>query len=1097
MHAVEGAANAGQIVVSATTAGSLPARNLGAAKGPGRLLRGDLLPLEESQQAVFETTHDLTRYVPTALREPIARGAVVSEHRPAANAFIRFSGVDALLAKNVDATTDALEELIDDIQSAIDPRQIALLNTDVYPDGLKIHLSAGAPVTTGEDEENLLLAVREIVDKKRVLPLHVGVTRGPVFAGDVGTMFRRGYTVMGDQVNLAARLMSRAAPHQILVTEAVLRGSRTLFETEELEPFAVKGKAKPVVAYELGSPRGIRSDASGLDAPFVGRNEEMRSLSGSWEQVRDGSGCVLLIGGATGAGKSRLVAEFVETLDDCSLHRVVCRRYRQSTPYFAATLLLGEVLGIDRFQAEGRADRLRSVVDQVAPDLLPWLSLIGTALGIEVAESDEVALLAPEFRKARLEESVVRLLGAVLTEPTLLWLDDAQWLDGASGDLLSTIAATISDQRWMLCISGRVQDQDEVFKGADAVRMTLGPLSDDDALRVVQRCTDDAPLASHVAAAIVDRAAGNPMFLNQLIATAMSSRDADALPESIEGVVTARIDQLLPDDRNVLRQLSVLGTGFRPEFAAVVLDEPASPALFKRLGQFLDATPEWVQFHSSLVHHAAYGGLPYRQRRDLHGRVAESIERKQGGAALLSVHFSAAGRWAEAWRYSRQAGDLSRESYANLEAAGFYEKALEAARYVSEATTTQRIAVLTALGEARYAAGLYDAAGSAFRRARRLAEEPLTVAGLCLEEAKVAHKRGSFSQALRWTTKGRRVLEGANTKAAQALRADLSVWAGGMRYSQGRYRQAVEIYEQAIEEARLAGNQSALAHAYYLHDAARVWAGQPGTNEFSWRALAIYEDMGVLTEQAVVVGNLATFAYLDGRWTDAVELYERSRQIHLKSGNPVEAARAEENLGELLCDRGDLDQAETVLASALRTWKAAENPAECAFVQCQLGRVASRDGRYEEAAALLGEAEQGFAEIGARYDALDVRTRIVENMVFQGKGSEAVAQIERASREAGEFGEGLHLTRMELMLGYALSQADRPAEGLDEVEQALAIARERDALYEVALGLEARTRLRAVLGVAGWDEGLEETWAIQDTLGIVSIPRVPLQSRAG
>ena len=92
------------------------------------------------------------------------------------------------------------------------PRNIASLNADVYPDGVKLLLTAGAPVTTGEDEENMLFAMREIMDKERALPLHIGITRGPAFAGDVGAMFRRGYTVMGDEVNLAARLMSKAGP---------------------------------------------------------------------------------------------------------------------------------------------------------------------------------------------------------------------------------------------------------------------------------------------------------------------------------------------------------------------------------------------------------------------------------------------------------------------------------------------------------------------------------------------------------------------------------------------------------------------------------------------------------------------------------------------------------------------------------------------------------------------------------------------------------------------------------------------------------------------------------------------------------------------
>jgi class 3 adenylate cyclase/tetratricopeptide (TPR) repeat protein len=1092
VHDVEGAANSGQILVSGSTAQALPALNLGPTKGPGRPLRGRLLELDGSSQGVYEVKHDLSPFVPSALREPIARGAVVSEHRPATMAFIRFSGVDALIAEDAAAATDAFAELIDEIQAAVEPRDIAVLNTDVYPDGVKIHLSAGAPTTTGEDEENMLLAVGEIIGKERQLPLHVGVTRGPVFAGDVGTIFRRGYTVMGDQVNLAARLMSRAAANQVLATDEVLRGSRTIFETTELEPFNVKGKAKPVTAFVVGAPLGARVEGSGIDAPFVGRNEEMAQLQELWAGVCDGIASYLVVGGDTGSGKSRLVSEFAATIEASHVYQTVCRRYRASTPYFAATLLLGELFAIDR-SATGRDERLADVVAKSAPDLMPYLSLIGAALGIEFADSPVVAALEQEFRKSHLEESVGALLSAVLSGPTLLWVDDAQWLDDASRELFSSLAE-MRDQPWLVCLSGRGLDPSEGLARAEGIAVELGPLSSTDSLTFVHRCTDEAPLPTHVSKAIVDRAAGNPMFLNQLIAAA-GSADVAALPESIEGVVAARIDRLLPQDRNVLRRLSVLGTGFRPEYADVVLGEKASPVTFRRLAEFLEFEPEWVKFTSSLVHQAAYAGLPYRQRRDLHASVAESIERTQGGAALLSVHYSAAARWSKAWQYARRAGDLSRKIYANLEAATFYERALEAARYMPDTTAEERAEVLTALGEVRYAAGLYDEAGSSFRRARRLARDPLDTATLCLKEAKIAHKRGLFSQGLRWTTRGRRALDGIDTAAALSQHAELTLWAGVMRYVQGRYREAIRAYVQAIEGAQLTGNQSALAHAYYLHDAARVWSGESSDNDFSWRALSIYEELGDIAGQAEVLNNLAVFAYLDGRWTEAVQLYDRSREARLKTGNPVEAARAEENLGELMCDRGLLAEAETVLRNALRVWKAADDPAECAFVQSQLGRVASRDGRYDEAAELLAKARDGFAAIGARYDALDVHTRIVENRVFQGQGSKVLAEIGETMAEAEAFGEGIHLTRLTLLRGYALAQAGRPDEGLVDVDDALATARERGATYQVALGLEARTRLRHLLDADDWADGLDETWSIQETLGIVSIPRVPLFER--
>ncbi|MCH7845730.1 MAG: AAA family ATPase, partial [Acidobacteria bacterium] len=592
---VEGEANAGQIIVSEATARALPRKSLGSAKDNGFLLRGDLLPLEDSTHTVYKVEDDLTPFIPSALRDLIASDAVVSEHRPATAAFIRFSGVDELLDKDPETVTEAFEELIDDVEAATAPRHIALLNTDVYPDGLKILLSAGAPVTTGEDEENMLLALREIVSRERPLPLHIGVTRGPVFAGDVGTAFRRGYTVMGDQVNLAARLMSRAAPNQVLATDPVLQGSRTLFGTTELEPFYVKGKKKPITAFAVGEARGARADVSGVDAPFLGREEEMAMLASIWDKTKGGAGSMVLVDGDRGLGKSRLVSEFISTGYDFDVFAAECRRYRITSPYFAVSLLLWEVLGINRFDPEGAGQRLRQIVAAVDAELTQYLSLIGTALGLDLPESQAELALADEFRKPRLEASVIALLAGLRTEPTLFWIDDAQWMDDASADLFVAMSDAAAERPWMLAASGRGMTRAAEARDLAVPTVTLGPLGEDDATVIVHEITKDAPLPGHVTTEIVERSQGNPMFLLELLG-ALDADDVDALPDSIEGVITARIDRLLPDDRTALRYLSVLGSGFRPEFAKVVLPEGAARAALPRLKDCLEVDKEWVKF---------------------------------------------------------------------------------------------------------------------------------------------------------------------------------------------------------------------------------------------------------------------------------------------------------------------------------------------------------------------------------------------------------------------------------------------------------------------------------------------------------------------
>src|SRR5439155_15331874 len=178
------------------------------------------------------------------------------------------------------------------------------LGSDIDKDGGKLILVAGTPKATENDDERMLRALRRVADVDLPLPVRIGVHRGPVFAGDVGPPYRRTYTVMGDTVNLAARLMAAAEPGQILTTAAVLDHSRG-FEAEPLPPLQVKGKRAPVSAFSVGRAvsRGRRRGHGAADRyrlPLVGRDSELALIDGLLDSARDGRGGVVVIVGPAG-----------------------------------------------------------------------------------------------------------------------------------------------------------------------------------------------------------------------------------------------------------------------------------------------------------------------------------------------------------------------------------------------------------------------------------------------------------------------------------------------------------------------------------------------------------------------------------------------------------------------------------------------------------------------------------------------------------------------------------------------------------------------------------------------------------------------------
>jgi class 3 adenylate cyclase len=252
---MEGAADAGDILVSANMAAVLPSAAIGARKGPGFLLRWRTAPTAPvGPQLRRQVPIDvIARFVPTVLRSHLIHGEAEPEHRVATVAFVKFRGTgEALDRGGPVGVTEALNELVSVVQAAADQEGVTFLASDVDADGGKIILTTGAPDTQVDDEGRMLRAVRLIADAGTALPLRIGVNRGHVFAGEIGTPFRSTYTVMGDTVNLAARLMTAAPAGGVYVAPAVLDRSRTLYATEALEPFHVKGKSEPVQALSVG-----------------------------------------------------------------------------------------------------------------------------------------------------------------------------------------------------------------------------------------------------------------------------------------------------------------------------------------------------------------------------------------------------------------------------------------------------------------------------------------------------------------------------------------------------------------------------------------------------------------------------------------------------------------------------------------------------------------------------------------------------------------------------------------------------------------------------------------------------------------------------
>lgn len=640
-------------------------------------------------------------------------------------------------------------------------------------------------------------------------------------------------------------------------------------------------------------------------------------------------------------------------------------------------------------------------------------------------------------------------------------------MDEASADLLRRLATNIERGPWLVVVTRRPAAggfRGDELEGAQTIE--LGPLDLEDARKSMLEVAESDPIPLHRVDDLLHRSGGNPMFLTELLVAARTGGLRE-LPGSIEELVTAQIDALRPADRRLLRYASVLGDAFSEGLARIVLAYDLGTidrGVWRYLEAFLERDgAETLRFRNAVVRDVAYEGLSFRRRRHLHATIGETIERfaddPDDEAAILSLHFLRARNAPRAWRYARVAAERAASLYANVDAATFYGRALEAARELPTITTDERIATLEALGTVRERAGLYEEAGAAYAQARRLCDDDLCRARFMLRQARIEDTTGSSSTALHAISRALRRLELIDDAGTVALRAQLEVWYGAIRLSQGRPKEAVRWCERAIADARLAGEKDALAHALYVLDWAYFDLGRPELATHGSEVIELYGELGNLSRQADAYNLLGNFAYWEGRWDEAVELYERGRERQLEAGDVVGAAIGTVNVAEILVQQGDLDRATSLTREALQVFASTGYRLHTAFTYGILGDIASRQGRHREAAQAYARGLHLAQQGNDRHEEIALLGKVADDLLRQGEAEAALGVIEVALAHAEPLGgAGDQAPLLHRLRGGALARIGETERAAAAFDEALRDARDRGWDHEIAYTLDGMRR---------------------------------------
>ena len=1095
---MEQEATAGEIMVSEGTAARLEATVLGTERAGGRLLmKAPKPPRYIPPPTKSFGDIDCSVFVPEVIAARVRDSGTTpigSEHRQATVAFVHYGGIDALIEHEPEIATKRLDAFIRAVQDAAATYEVTFLATDVDADGGKVILIAGAPQASDNDEERMLRTVRAIADSACGLPLRIGLNRGHVFVGNVGPSYRRTYTVMGDAVNLAARLMQKASDGEIIASDDVLEQSRALFATEALPPFHVKGKKAPIRAQRVGALKGTRVEIHQRALPLIGRDDELAVAVEALRSAVGGMGNALELVGDAGIGKSRLLQEVRARAEADGVRALVmqCEQYEAATPFYSIERLVRTLAEIPRADAPGAAGiKLVERIRSVAPDLAPWTPFIALAAGAEVTETKESIETAPAYRAARIREAVTAYLEAELDGPLMLAFEDAHWMDDASFAILQHLTEATTSRPWLI-MSTRRPDEQRVLESARSLH--LDPLTDGQSMELASIVAQDSLLPGQLQT-VASRSGGHPLFVRELVAAASTGTTEEELPDSVGSLITARIDKLEHADRTALTHAAVLGAEFSLDLlrAAAASDDVLDPARWKRLDEFVQPSGNGYRFRQALIRDAAYELLPFRRRRSIHQRVGEALEQSPEAtdhAGLLALHFHLAGVHAKAWRYARVAGDEAQRKFAHTQAMGFFRRALDASRGAGKIAATEVGTVWESLGDSSELAASYIEAATAFANARRLSAAT-ELARLLMKEGLVRVRLGRYSQALRWFTRGMRaaaVLDGAG----DAARLRLEIEMANARMRQGRFGECIALCEAATIEARRIGDLPSEARAAMLIYQCYSETGHPDVEQAGRTALHLAEQNKDLIAQGNVIGSMGVSAHYEGEWDRALELYERARELLEQAGHTVFATSELENQAEILCDRGLLEQAEGMIRQVIRTWRAARYQFGVAYATMQLGRVEARAGRFDESDQLLRESIEMFTELKDEGHLVEAMAIEAEAAVFKGEGPSVVATIDEALDRAARVGG---LPTVEALLhrskGWALAQSGNFTAAVDALNESARVAAASNARFEAAMTEHAFAQVLRGCGEPAEEHALRAREAFEK-IGVVSTPDVPM-----
>ena len=916
------------------------------------------------------------------------------------------------------------------------------------------------------------------------LQMRIGINTGPVVVGRIGDDLRMDYTAVGDTTNLAARMQQIARPASVVLSDATHRLVSAFFETLDLGEVQVKGHA-PVRAWEALRPRLRRSRfGSAVErglTPLVGRTHEVATLVERFAAAKAGRGQVVFISGDAGIGKSRLLLEFrrrlAEAGEPVTWLEGQCISFGQSIPFLPLIDQLRENFGIEEFDGEPEiiakvehAMRRMGQVDAYIPYMRYLLSVD--------SGDPAIAAMDPAARRKRILEAMrgLALRGAAV-RPIVFLFEDLHWIDASTEEHLNALMGSVAGAPIMVVLTYRLGYSPAFGSRSFYTTLTLHTLSEAEALAMAGRVlgTDQFPV--ELKAALMDKAEGVPLFVEEVAKTLLDlgvlRRENGGLrmvkgmgdvsvPDTIQGIIMARLDRLGEDGKRTVQLASVIGRQFLQRLLERIAGLTGSlEGLLQELKaleiiyeQGLLPEPAYI-FKHAVIQDVAYNSLLKERRRELHRAVGAAIEelypdRLADHYQELAHHFVNGEDWARAFEYLVRSGNRAKDAFANQTALDFYAKALEVAGRLSPPPAPRQIMeiyqrrgqvwrlmgrVKEAIAELEPMLAMARKVGDRFAEAQALVDLSLAH-WLTFSSENVPHTKAFAEEGLRI---GREIGD------EEAVAKSLS-YLGLVYQMEGDLVRGDEKLEESLRISEAHGFKEAMAQDLTWLGAHADWRAEfrkaiPLCRRAEETAAEIHDGFSELLGRAFRCLALTGL----GEHAEALAVINEGLALAREREAAFIVGRLTNSLGWLYQELGDFRQAAELNRESQDIGLRIKNPNVEISALINIAYDHFHTGEPDKALGILEDSQvrvEKFAFGAHRWRwGMHLATYLAEVLFAQGESEKALWQLEKALVTARETGSQKYLGKAHLLRGRIALAGRDWASGEADLREALDIAR--------------------------------------------------------